>query len=233
MNKFNVFRSNRSTTVFQQAGLLFVSMLALLSVATPALAHHAMGGKMPANFFEGFMSGIAHPLIGPDHFAFIVAVGLLAVTRRQGILIPVAFVLSAMLGTGLHLAKLNVPGVELFVSGSILLFGILLVMKDRLNTVTITGLSAVAGLFHGYAYGESIFGAEMTPLLAYLAGFTVIQLVVSCAAFWIGRVTVLGRASENQPTTDKLRSAGLVICGVGLAFFVSQVVGIIFPVPSA
>jgi urease accessory protein len=233
MNKFNVFRSNRSTTVFQQAGLFFVSMLALLSVATPALAHHAMGGKMPANFFEGFMSGIAHPLIGPDHFAFIVAVGLLAVTRRQGILIPVAFVLSAMLGTGLHLAKLNVPGVELFVSGSILLFGILLVMKDRLNTVTITGLSAVAGLFHGYAYGESIFGAEMTPLLAYLAGFTVIQLVVSCAAFWIGRVTVLGRASENQPTTDKLRSAGLVICGVGLAFFVSQVVGIIFPVPSA
>jgi urease accessory protein len=231
MNKFNVFRSNRSTTVFQQAGLFFVSMLALLSIATPALAHHAMGGKMPSNFFEGFMAGIAHPLIGPDHFAFIVAVGLLAITRRQGILIPVAFVLSAMLGTGLHLAKLNVPGVELFVSGSILLFGILLVMKDRLNTATIVGLSAVAGLFHGYAYGEAIFGAEMTPLLAYLAGFTVIQLVVSYAAFWIGRATVLGRASENQPTTDKLRSAGLVICGVGLAFFVSQVVGIIFPVP--
>lgn len=228
MNKFKIFRSIRPTT-----GLLVASMLVLLSVATPALAHHAMSSKMPSNFFEGFISGMAHPVIGPDHFAFIVAVGLLAVTKRQGILIPVAFVLAAMLGAGLHLTRINIPGVELFVSGSIVLFGILLVIKDSPNTSTVAGLSAVSGLFHGYAYGESIFGAEMTPLLAYLAGFTVVQLAVSLSALWIGKATVLGRASENQPTSDKLRSAGLVICGVGLAFFVSQVVNTILPVPSA
>jgi urease accessory protein len=224
-------RSNkRSNRVLQQAGLLAVPALALLFATTPALAHHAMDGNMPSNFFEGFMSGMAHPLIGPDHFAFIVAVGLLAVTRTQGLLIPVAFVLAAMLGTGLHLANLNVPGVELFVSGSIVLFGILLTQKDRWNTAAVTGLSAVAGLFHGYAYGESIFGAQMTPLLAYLTGFTVIQLAVSLAAFWIGKATILDRSHDNQPTFDRFRSAGLVICGVGLAFFVSQVVGILFPI---
>ncbi len=233
MNQLKISGFVRLSKVFQPVGLLAVSMLALLFVATPALAHHAMGGKMPSNFFEGFLSGIAHPLIGPDHFAFIVAVGLLAVGRKQGILIPVVFVLAAMLGTGLHLAKFSVPGVELFVSGSILLFGILLVMNQSLNTVTVGGLSAVAGLFHGYAYGEAIFGAEMTPLLAYLAGFTVIQLVISLAAFWIGKAAILGRESDNQPSANKLRAAGYVICGVGLAFFTSQVVGIIFPVPNA
>lgn len=233
MNKFKISKFVCLNNLSQQVRLLVVLMLALLAVATPAQAHHAMDSKMPANFVEGFVSGIAHPLIGLDHFVFILAVGLLAVTRKQGILIPVAFVLSAMLGTGLHLTKLSVPGIELFVSGSILLFGILLVMKDGLNTATVAGLSAGAGVFHGYAYGESIFGAEMTPLLAYLAGFTAIQLVVSLAAFWIGRATILDRGSGNQPTSDKLRSAGLVICGVGLAFFVPQVVGMIFPVPTA
>ncbi|BAU14763.1 hydrogenase accessory protein HupE/UreJ protein [Leptolyngbya sp. NIES-3755] len=214
----NLLKSSKS--IFH-AGLVTI---ALMSIASPAFAHHAMGGKMPSNFFEGFLAGIAHPIIGLDHFAFIVAVGLLAATKRRGILIPIAFVLSAMFGTGLHLAQINVPGVELFVSGSILLFGLLLV-KDRWNTAIVTGLSAIAGLFHGYAYGESIFGAEMTPLFAYLAGFTVIQLVVSLAAFWIGDAMVDRHSNANQ-----FRSAGLVFCGIGLAFFVSQVVSILFPI---
>lgn len=217
----NLLKSSKSIL---HAGFITV---ALMLIASPAFAHHAMGGKMPSNFFEGFFAGVAHPIIGLDHFAFIVAVGLLAATKRQGILIPIAFVLSAMFGTGLHLATINVPGVELFVSGSILLFGLLLV-KDRLNTTIVAGLSAIAGLFHGYAYGESIFGAEMTPLFAYLAGFTAIQLVVSLSAFWIGNTIVVRRSDTNQ-----FRSAGLVICGIGLAFFVSQVVSVLLPIRSA
>ncbi|MGG6267706.1 HupE/UreJ family protein [Leptolyngbya sp. AN03gr2] len=201
--------------------------IALMSIASPAFAHHAMGGKLPSNFFEGFLAGIAHPIIGLDHFAFMIAIGLLAATKKRGVLIPIAFVLSAMFGTGLHLANINVPGVELFVSGSILLFGLLLV-KDRLNTAIVVGLSAVAGLFHGYAYGEAIFGAEMTPLFAYLAGFTVIQLVVSLIAFWIGDAIVDRHSNANQ-----FRSAGLVFCGIGLAFFVSQIVSLLFPMQAA
>jgi urease accessory protein len=213
-----------------------VSFLAVpvgaLSVATPAFAHHAMGGGMPSNLIEGFLSGIAHPLIGPDHFAFIVSVGLLAATRKRGIVIPVAFVLAAMVGTGMHLAKLNVPGIELFVSGSIMLFGVLLAMKNTLSTVAVTGLSILAGLFHGYAYGEAIFGAQMTPLLAYLIGFTVIQLGVSLAAFWIG-TRMIAQHSNPLESSTPLNAAGLVICGVGLAFFITQVVGTLFPLPGA
>ncbi|HEY9663734.1 MAG TPA: HupE/UreJ family protein [Allocoleopsis sp.] len=202
-------------------------------MATPVLAHHAMGGKMPSTFFEGFMSGIAHPLIGLDHFAFIVAVGLLAATQKQGIFIPITFVLAAMLGTGLHLASLNIPGVELFVSGSVLLFGMLLAMKNSLNTGIVAGLSILAGLFHGYAYGESIFGVESTPLFAYLAGFTVIQLAVSLAIFWFGNAMIVNSDNTRQLTTDKFRSVGLIICGVGLAFWSSQVVSMIFPISAS
>jgi urease accessory protein len=228
MHQFKDSRFMRFSQTIKTVGWMAGLMLVLLVSATPAAAHHAMGGKMPANFFEGFLSGIAHPLIGLDHFAFIVAVGLLAATRTQGILIPVAFGLAAMVGTGLHLANLSFPGVELFVSGSILLFGVLLTIKNRLNTAAIAGLAAAAGLCHGYAYGEAIFGAEMTPLVAYLAGFTVVQLALSLVAFWLGKAVVLGRADEHQ--LSQLRSAGLVICGVGLAFFASQAVSMIFPI---
>jgi urease accessory protein len=229
MNQLKVSKFFRVNRLFKSISFLTVP-LGILCIGLPALAHHPMGGKVPSNWSEGFLSGIAHPLIGPDHFAFVVSVGLLAAAQKKGFMIPVAFVLAAMLGTGLHLSNLSVPGVELLISGSTVLFGGLLAAKNSLNTVAVAGLSALAGLFHGYAYGEAIFGAQMTPLLSYLAGFTIVQLCVSFAAFWLGTQIVAKHRNTLQPSTP-LNAAGLVIFGVGLAFFVSQVVGILFPVP--
>ena len=51
--------------------------LALL-LAPSASAHHALGGAMPASWTQGLMSGLAHPILGIDHLAFVVGVGLLA-----------------------------------------------------------------------------------------------------------------------------------------------------------
>ncbi|MFM7438836.1 MAG: HupE/UreJ family protein [Snowella sp.] len=205
-------------TAFKVLGLgIFVS-IGLLLIAFPASAHHGMEGKVPTDFFQGFMSGIAHPLIGIDHFAFILSVGLLAATQQKGVFIPISFVLAAMLGAGIHLAGFNTSGVELWVSGSVLLFGILLSLKNRPNTTVIVLLSAIAGIFHGYAYGESIFGAESTPLFAYLLGFTVIQLLVIMVIFTLGKKILSGQS----------QSSGLVLSGVGLAFLSSEIINVIF-----
>lgn len=231
MDRFRVFRLISPHKGFRLVGILTALMAALSLSALPAAAHHPMGGKMPSNFFEGFLSGVAHPLLGPDHFAFVVAVGLLAATKQQGFLVPLSFMLSAMLGTGAHLAGISLPGVELLISASILLFGILLAIKDSPHMGIVSGLSAVAGLFHGYAYGEAIFGAEMTPVLAYLIGFTAIQLAVSLVALQVGKAVLRRRAAEQPQIPAKLRSAGFVICGVGLSLLTSQVIATIFPVP--
>jgi urease accessory protein len=238
MNRFEGLRSRCSVTVLRRSSLLIAAILILLATATPAFAHHAMDGKMPVSFFEGLMTGLAHPVIELAHFAFIVAIGLLAVGKKQGFLIPVSFVLATMLGTGLHLAGLTLPGQELLVSGSILVFGLFLVIKNSPNPATVTSLSAIAGVFHGYAYGESIVGAEMTALVAYLIGFTAVQLAIALAACWIGKATlgkatVSGQTSVDQSASGTFKSAGLVICGIGLAFFASQVVSILFPLARA
>ncbi|MBL1174859.1 HupE/UreJ family protein [Pantanalinema sp. GBBB05] len=190
----------------------------LLMIATPAQAHHALGGKTPTNFFEGFLSGLAHPIIGIDHFAFVVAVGLLAAVMQQRILLPVVFVLAAMAGTGLHLMRIDLPGSELFVGASIVTVGLLLALKNRPQPLITIALGAIAGIFHGYAYGESIVGADMTPLVAYLAGFTVIQLVVALSAFSVGQ-RLITRSAEAFPLA--LRFAGFTLCGFGVAFLTS------------
>lgn len=199
-----------------------------LVMTKPAFAHHLMGGQVPKTAFEGFMSGLAHPILGLDHFAFIVAVGLLAAIARQGMVIPITFVMAAMAGSGLHLMNVNLPGVELLVAGSVLLFGLLLAMDPKWPTGVVAGLTAIAGLGHGYAYGEAIFGAEMSPLVSYLAGFTLIQLLIALAIFW-GSQTLLQRAETPATPSLGFRSAGWMIGGIGLTFVVTQVMSALFP----
>jgi urease accessory protein len=228
MLKFAATQWLREKGSIPRMGTIAAVSMALLLSATPAFAHHPLGGRAPASFFEGFLSGLAHPVIGPDHFAFIVAVGLFAAIKRQGIAIPIAFLATAMVGTSIHLASVSIPGVELIISGSILLFGILLSRQESPNTYIVAALAGLFGLFHGYAYGEAISGAGMTPIVAYLAGFTIIQTVISLAAYGIAKRLFI-KSPESAEANTSFHSAGLVIAGIGIAFFVSQAIGLIFP----
>ncbi|MEO0375972.1 MAG: HupE/UreJ family protein [Cyanobacteria bacterium P01_A01_bin.17] len=211
----------RSSRYIRSLSASLFAGLGLLALAPAALAHHPLGGKLPSNFFEGFMSGIAHPVIGLDHFVFVIAAGLLAALSRQGIMIPVAFVVAGLAGTGIHLQSLDLPAPEFFISASVLLFGVLLALKKSPNWKLVAGLGAIAGIFHGYAYGEAIVGADMTPLVAYLTGFTVIQLAIALAMSEIGRAILKRHQMPELP----LRFAGFAICGVGATFLSSTILG--------
>ncbi len=193
----------------------------------PALAHHPFGGETPDNVVEAFLSGMGHPVIGIDHLAFVVAAGLLAAAMGGRLGIPIAFVVASIFGTGIHLVGINLPLPELVISASVLLFGVLLAMKTRPAKSMVIGLAAFAGIFHGFAYGEAIFGAEMGPLFAYLLGFAAIQLGISAGAYWIGKTAF---AKLIKPSGLALRFAGFVICGVGATFLTSMLVDSIFPV---
>ena len=196
------------------------TVLTALLLGLPAQAHHPMGGTTPTTALAGFLSGLGHPIIGVDHFAFVVALGLIASFSRRGFVLPVAFVLATLAGTGLHLTGLDLPGAEVGISLSVVLAGAVLAAYRKLGAAVLAGLGAVAGILHGYAYGEAIIGAEMSPLVAYLAGFAVIQLVVAGSAFWAGRRCQ--RAAEPLLT---LRFAGFAIAGAGAAFLSSTLLG--------
>jgi urease accessory protein len=212
-------RVNKTEVLFAISTL---TLIALIALASPAFAHHALGGQLPSTWVEGFMSGLAHPILGPDHFAFVVAAGLLAVTRPRGMVIPLAFVLAALAGTGLHLMSWTLPAPEVLISTSVLLFGLLLTRSPSAPMAILATLAGLAGIFHGYAYGESIVGAEMSPLWAYLLGFTTIQGVIALSSFKLGQGLLRRRDGAGVIT---LRQAGLVICGAGAAFLAATVLG--------
>lgn len=190
--------------------------------AQPALAHHPLGGKLPANAFEGLMSGLAHPILGPDHFLFILAIGLLALRLSVGLWLPVAFVLGGLAGAVFHLGSGSLPWVEVGVTGSLAIAGFFLARQAEPKSLWMLGLGAIAGLFHGYAFGEAIFGAEMTPLWSYLIGLTVVQLGVAATVYGIAKA-VTTRLTQNPLTM--LRYAGFAFCGVGLAFLSGVIAG--------
>ncbi|TVQ52718.1 MAG: hydantoin utilization protein A [Spirulina sp. DLM2.Bin59] len=197
--------------------------IALLFPSQAALAHHPFGGNVPSNALTGFLSGLGHPVIGMDHFAFVIATGLLAALwGRQGLIIPVAFVITTLVGTGLHLQLLDLPLAELVIAASVLGFGVWLALPERGQWWGVAIAAALAGIFHGYAYGEAIIGAEMNPLIAYLAGFGVVQLGVA--------VGVFAFAQRFWPNLEEvkalpLRFSGFAIAGIGLAFLSGEILG--------
>ena len=192
--------------------------LCALLISTPSSAHHAMGGATPSNGWEGLLSGLAHPVLGLDHLAFVVAAGLIAALHRRGVFIPIAFVAASLIGTSVHLLALDLPASQPMISLSVLLMGALLVARRR-SLPIVAALASAAGIFHGYAYGESIVGAEMAPLSAYLLGLALVQLAIG---LWTRRL--FDKALRPTPGMGSvtLRWAGFVVCCVGLACLTTQ-----------
>lgn len=192
-----------------------VLLLALAGAPGAARAHHAMGGETPRSLAEGLLSGLAHPVIGLDHLAFVVAAAALAAAAgRAGSWLPLLFLGSGLLGTLLHLGGIGLGPVELAVAASLLAAGGLLLLRGTPPGAPAVGtLFAAAGLFHGHAFAETVVGAETAPVLAYLLGLTVVQ-----AAIAYGAMALLRRAGTATPEGARLRRlAGAAAGGVGLA----------------
>ena len=205
---------SKSKTAYR-LGLVTIVAGALLA-ADPAFAHHLMGGRTPSTFAEGLLSGLGHPVIGIDHLAFLVAVGIAVGAAGLNLLVPALFVAASAIGVALHVKGVDVPGAELMVAASVILVGALVARGAMTSATLWAALFAAGGLLHGYAYGESIFGAEASPLAAYLIGLVVIQ-----AALAIG-IAAMTRRFTLAAIAPRL--AGAAVAGIGLAVLVQQFV---------
>jgi urease accessory protein len=205
----NLLRSSRL------AALLVTANLAAIS---PAFAHHMMGGKLPSTFGEGLLSGLGHPVIGLDHLAFIVAAGLVAGIARLGLWTPVVFVVASICGVFVHMQEIDLPAAELVIAFSVVAVGLVLAGAwSKLDRWAWVAIFAIAGLFHGYAFGESIVGAEPAPLGAYLTGLAIIESVIAVGVAYLAS----SRAWDTKSLAPRL--AGAVELGVGLTALAGQI----------
>src|SRR5262249_8336331 len=195
---------------------LVLAIAGLVLTAGNASAHHMMGGRTPSTFAEGFLSGLGHPVIGADHLAFLVGLGIAVGVGGLSLFSPLLFLIAMACGVAAHVAAVNIPCAELIVALSVLAAGGLLATGRSVHLAWWMALLVVAGFFHGYAYGESIFGAESTPLAAYLAGLVVVQAILTVG---VALVTRTLWQSKLGP-----RLAGAAIGGVGFAVLVAEII---------
>jgi urease accessory protein len=200
----------QKNNIGQRGAILGVGTL--LFTATQALSHHPMGGAAPATFMQGLLSGLGHPVIGFDHLAFILAVGFVTATTKLPLAVPLSFVAASALGVLVCTAGWALPFVESLVALSVLLAGVLLLWGGTMGGVTVALPLALFGLFHGYAFGEAVLGAEATPVIAYLAGLAIIQsLMIYGLVFTLRAAGVLAGS-----VASRLAGAGASLAGAAL-----------------
>lgn len=187
--------------------------------ALPAAAHHPVGGATPDSLWHGLLSGIGHPIIGPDHLAFLVAVALLAALHgrlalREACVLAMLFAAAGTVGVLARTVAPAFAGIEVLAAATVLVVGVALASGRVPASVPRAVAAAVAGSIHGYAFGEAIVGAEATPLIAYLVGLAVAQGALLVVAFAAGR-----RLAVEAPERIRAaaRMAGLATTAIGLA----------------
>lgn len=195
-----------------------VLAVAALLVATAAEAHHPTGGMTPTTFWHGLLSGIGHPVIGPDHLAFIVGIGLLAAITGLGLALPGLFIVAMAAGLLLHMLGLQIPYAEALLAVSVVAIGLAVARRDGSGRHWRGGgLFALAGVLHGFAFAETVIGAEPTPIVAYVVGLAATQFSLAAAAYVLARRTPQG---EPLLARSVVRTLGLAIAALGTVLLV-------------
>jgi urease accessory protein len=186
------------------------------SLIPPAFAHHFMGGAVPNTVGQGLLSGLGHPIIGIDHFAFVLGVGLMSRLAGRIALLPLLFVTGTVFGCFAHVHGYTMPLVEPALALTVAAAAAVVGTQAKAPLGLLAPLFVLAGGLHGYAYGESIVGAEPGPLTAYIAGFGAIQWVLAVASAAALRA-IVARDYVSETKAARIAGAGLAVLAA-LAF---------------
>ncbi|WP_353646088.1 HupE/UreJ family protein [Mesorhizobium sp. WSM2239] len=183
-----------------------VVFLLLPALGTPAFAHDASGVA------GGFASGFLHPILGWDHVAAMVAVGLWgAFLGAPAIwLLPIIFPLVMAFGGTLGIAAVPLPAVETGIAASAVVLGVMVALGARPPLWVAAIIVGAFAIFHGHAHGTELPAAA--DAVAYAVGF-----VIGTGLLHLAGIT-FGLASKWEGGRVAVRAAGGAIAVTGLAF---------------
>ncbi|MEH2128923.1 HupE/UreJ family protein [Nostoc sp.] len=196
------------------AALILISLLSSLS-GTP-FDHNISNG------WEAFVWGLADPVISLNCLVGIVAIGLLSSVFVRGAAIAGCFVLATVLGIVIHIFQLDLPGTEIAITISTIVFGTMLMMPNQLNFLVLALVGISAGLFQGYANAESIIGAGTISVVAYILGIALTLFAVAMSAREIG--VAMGMGEINRMLRWKISLAGFAFCAIGIVFLSNSLI---------
>jgi urease accessory protein len=184
----------------------FITCLALLLLTQAAHAHSDHGAA------GGFVSGLTHPVTGPDHVVAMVAVGLWGafLGKRAMWALPVIFPMVMALGGALGVLGVPLPFVEagIALSGVVLGLMVLFVVKPPLWVAA--ALVGIFAVFHGHAHGTEL--PESASPLTYAIGFVISTGLLHLCGIGFGMLT------KWPAGVIAVRAGGAVIAVIGALF---------------
>jgi hydrogenase/urease accessory protein HupE len=170
----------------------------------PTLAHaHSAGGSL-----NGWHDGFNHPLHGWDHLIAMLAVGIWAAQQRGRAmwLIPLTFIGVMCVGGIVGAAGVSLPGVELAISLSVVVFVALVARRARLQLGVSAAIVGFFAFFHGFAHGSEM--PATVSLVTFGLGFLVATLLLHGAGLIAARgvavmlACLMGTSAIAQESTN-------------------------------
>lgn len=189
----------------------FALLASLILLSQTAMAHEASGVA------GGFSSGFMHPILGWDHVAAMVAVGLWGAVLGQPALwvLPVTFPLVMAFGGALGVAGIPLPGVEVGIALSALVLGVMVLTTARPPLWLAAVIVAAFAIFHGHAHGTELPHA-VSPL-AYSIGFVLSTGMLHMCGIAFGLLT------RFKAGTVAVRAGGGLIGLAGVLFLIRAI----------
>jgi urease accessory protein len=188
---------------------------AMVAGAGSALAHpHHDHGAMADH--GSFVSGFLHPFFGADHVLAMVAVGLWAALLggRALLAVPTAFVGVMAVGFAVALSGVALPLVEPLILASVVIIGLAVAFALSLPVVASAALVGFFALFHGFAHGAEMSGADF---LTYGAGFLLATAILHALGLAAGLSLGQALSADRGRTVTRLAGAAAALGGVWLA----------------
>jgi urease accessory protein len=160
---------------------LFAILLGF-TAATPAIAH-------TGDVAGGFLGGLAHPLLGPDHVLAMVAVGLWGAFLGPPAVytLPIVFPLVMAAGGVLGILGMPLAGVEIGIAASAVILGLMVALAAQPALWIAIILVGTFAIFHGYAHGAEL--PADANAVAYSVGFVIATGCLHLAGIAFGSLT--------------------------------------------
>ncbi|KAA3629125.1 MAG: Ni/Fe hydrogenase [Proteobacteria bacterium] len=182
-----------------------VSPVLLAAFSTAAASHTGNGDT------GGFISGLYHPVLGWDHVAAMVAVGLWGAFLRNPAIwvLPVVFPLVMAVGGALGVTGVQLPLVETGIAASAIVLGAMILLAVRPPLSVAAVLVGAFAVFHGHAHGVELPAAA--DAVAYSAGFVLATGALHLGGIAFGLMTrwPAGRAAVRAC------GGGIALAGIG------------------
>ncbi|MCG8701450.1 MAG: HupE/UreJ family protein [Bacteroidales bacterium] len=189
--------------------LLFLFSALLLPVI--CFAHDYTGNG-------GFLSGIAHPILGYDHFLAMLCVGIISAQIGKSAIwtVPLTFMFVMLLGGVIGMRHFGEIPVEIGIALSVVLLGAAIGIDKKMPVIMAMIFVGLFAIFHGYAHGKEM--PEVAIPYVYALGFMVGTAGIHLAGVLIGHV--LTRSNKLKRI---LKIIGWSIALAGVFIFVLAV----------